>query len=267
MVKLGSGSSPHGVIVGPDGAPWITDSGLNAIVRVDPKTSELRVFRLPGPNVNLNTATFDKAGTLWFTGQSGYYGYLRDGVVKTMSSPRGAGPYGIATCPDGGVFFASLAANFIGRIDVATAEVEVVDPPTVRQGARRVWCDRRGGVWVSEWNVGWVAVYRPTPTGPPIERATPAPAPTEPPLSIGWIEWKLPGTNPMPYAVYVDDTDIVWLTDFGANAIVRFDPRTETFTSYPHPQPNAAVRQILGRPGEVWGAMSGQDKLLLIRTR
>ena len=71
----------------------------------------------------------------------------------------------------------------------------------------------------------------------------------------------------MTYAVYVDDQDIVWLTDFGANAIVRFDPRTEKFTSYPHPQPNAAVRQILGRPGEVWGAMSGQDKLLLIRTR
>jgi len=37
--------------------------------------------------------------------------------------------------------------------------------------------------------------------------------------------------------------------------------------SYPHAQANAAVRQLLGRPGEVWGAMSGQDKLLLIRTR
>ena len=28
--------APHGVIVGPDGAPWITDGGLNAMVRVDP---------------------------------------------------------------------------------------------------------------------------------------------------------------------------------------------------------------------------------------
>jgi virginiamycin B lyase len=71
----------------------------------------------------------------------------------------------------------------------------------------------------------------------------------------------------MAYAVYVDDQDVVWLTDFGANAIVRFDPRTETFTSYPHAQPNAAVRQLLGRPGEVWGAMSGQDKIVLVRTR
>ena len=71
----------------------------------------------------------------------------------------------------------------------------------------------------------------------------------------------------MAYAVFVDDQDIVWLTDFGANAIVRFDPKTETFTSLPHSAPNAAVRQLLGRPGEVWGAMSGQDKLLLVRTR
>ena len=37
-MPLGDGSAPHGVIVGPDGAPWITDGGLNAIVRVDPRT-------------------------------------------------------------------------------------------------------------------------------------------------------------------------------------------------------------------------------------
>src|SRR5690606_5083816 len=35
MIPLGRGSSPHGVIVGPDGAAWVTDSGLNATVRVD----------------------------------------------------------------------------------------------------------------------------------------------------------------------------------------------------------------------------------------
>src|SRR6185437_9567527 len=65
---LGSGSAPHGVILGPDGAPWITDGGLNAIVRVDPGTGEVRRFPLPGTrNVNLNTATFDPSGTLWFT--------------------------------------------------------------------------------------------------------------------------------------------------------------------------------------------------------
>src|SRR5260221_245135 len=108
MVKLGSGSAPHGVIVGPDGNPWVTDGGLNAIVRVDAKTSEVTRYPLPGPNVNLNTAVFDRFGTLWFTGQSGYYGYLKNGVVTVMPSPRGAGPYGMSTCPNGNGYYASL---------------------------------------------------------------------------------------------------------------------------------------------------------------
>ena len=77
----------------------------------------------------------------------------------------------------------------------------------------------------------------------------------------------MPGEQPRPYAVYVDDTDKVWLSDFGANALVRFDPTTETFEVFELPSARANVRQILGRPGEVWGAESGTDKLVVIRTR
>ena len=75
---LGEGSAPHGVIVGPDGAPWITDGGLNAIVRVDPRTLAVKAYPLPAsaPDANLNTAVFDLAGRLWFTGQAGFYGRL-----------------------------------------------------------------------------------------------------------------------------------------------------------------------------------------------
>ena len=39
-----SGSSPHGVIAGPDGAPWLTDGGQNAIVRVDPRTRAVLIL-------------------------------------------------------------------------------------------------------------------------------------------------------------------------------------------------------------------------------
>ena len=30
----------------------------------------------------------------------------------------------------------------------------------------------------------------------------------------------------MPYAVFVDQKDVVWLTDFGSNTFVRFDPES-----------------------------------------
>jgi virginiamycin B lyase len=249
-IALGQGSRPHGVIVGPDGAPWITDSGLNAIVRVDPTTEDVQAFPLPADSgyANLNTASFDPQGILWFTGQSGIYGRVDPaaGQVEVFEAPRGRGPYGIATTPDGDVYYASLAGSHIARIDTATGAATVLEPPAPNQGARRVWADSQGRVWVSEWNTGQVSLYDPA-TGE-------------------WQEWRLPGDQPRAYAVYVDDQDQVWLTDFGANALVRFDPDQEEFELFPLAAPGANVRQLLGRPGEVWGAESGADKLVVIRT-
>lgn len=142
-IDLGHGSSPHGVIVGPDGAPWITDSGLNAIVRVDPVSSEVRIFAPPAgtPNMNLNTAAFDQRGVLWFTGQAGYYGRLDPATarIEVFAAPHGRGPYGICAAPDGSIYYASLAGSHIARIDPDTAVATVIEPPTPRQGARRVW--------------------------------------------------------------------------------------------------------------------------------
>ena len=71
---------------------------------------------------------------------------------------------------------------------------------------------------------------------------------------------------PRTYAVYVDDKDKVWLTDFGANAIVRFDPVTEKFNVFPSDKSGANVRQLDGRPGETWGGESGTDRLVVIQT-
>jgi virginiamycin B lyase len=161
-------------------------------------------------------------------------------------APEGRGPYGITTTPDGSIYFASLAGSYVGEI--ATQGIAaVVEPPTPDQGARRVWSDSRGDVWVSEWNSGNVSRYRASGGGT-------------------WDTWRLPGDDPAAYAVYVDDEDIVWLSDFGANALVRFDPVTEQFHSYPLPGRPGEVRQIHGRPGEVWGAESATDHLVVIRT-
>src|SRR5438067_833812 len=44
--------------------------------------------------------------------------------------------------PDGQVFFASLAGNYLGRIDLETGTATVLEPPVPRQGARRVWSGR-----------------------------------------------------------------------------------------------------------------------------
>lgn len=247
-MALGNGSAPHGVIVGPDGAPWITDGGLNAIVRVDPQNNEVTRYPLSGDDANLNTAAFDRAGTLWFTGQAGIYGKLDvpSRKVETFPAPKGRGPYGIATAPDGTVWYSSLAGSYIGRIDSATGKVEVFDVPTRGGGARRVWSDSAGMLWVTEWNAGKLARFDPK--------------------TRQWKEWDVVGSSSQPYAVFVDERDVVWLSDFGTNAMVSFQPATETFKSFPLPSPGADVRQILGRRGEVWGAESGVARLVVLRT-
>jgi virginiamycin B lyase len=250
LVALGAGSSPHGVIQGPDKAAWLTDSGQNAIVRVGWPDRAVRSFPLPAGtrSANLNTATFDGDGDLWFTGQSGVVGKVatKTGQVTVKDSPRGAGPYGICTTPSGDVWWCSLAGSFIARIDRKSGDSRVVEPPTRNQGARRVWSDSTGRIWVSEWLSGNLSMHDPA--------------------RAAWRTWKVPGDKPEPYAVYVDDRDKVWLSDFGSNAIFGFDPGTEAFTRIALRNEGAAVRQILGRPGEVWLPESGTEHITLIRT-
>jgi virginiamycin B lyase len=254
-IPLGEGSAPHGVIVAPDGAAWATDGGLNAMVRVDAETHEVSVWPLAGENANLNTAVIDHDGVLWYTGQNGIVGRLDPATtppgttVEPIQAPRGQGPYGIAVTPGGEVFFASLAGSYLGRVVPAadgTFTIEEIDPPTAGQGTRRVWTDSTGLLWTSQWNAGQVGRYDPA--------------------NGEWAEWRLPGDNPQAYAVYVDERDDVWLSDFGANSLVRFDPDTDAFTVLPLPHDAARVRQIHGRPGEVWGAESGADALVVVRS-
>src|SRR5437763_955351 len=125
-------------------------------------------------------------------------------------APRARGPYGITTTPTGDVYYASLAGNHIARIDVDTGDATVIEPPTRDQGARRIWSDSKGRLWVSYWNTGQVGMYDPA--------------------TRAWREWKLPGTA-HAYSVWVDPADKVWLTDWSTNAIIRFDPVTEKFDS------------------------------------
>lgn len=249
FVPLGSGSSPHGVIAAKDGAPWLTDGGQNAIVRVDPKTRAVRVWKLPEGSgyTNLNTAIFDGKGVHWFTGQSGIYGRLdpQTGDMKIFDAPRGRGPYGIHATPDGTVYYTSLAGSFIARIDAATGASTVIEPPTRRQGARRVWSDSKGMLWVAEWNSGNLSRYDPK--------------------ANAWKTYRAPGESPRVYAVYVDETDKVWAAEWNAQVMLRFDPATEKFESFKSSSRTANVRQIHGRKGEVWTPESGADKIVVYR--
>lgn len=247
--RLGPDSAPHGVIIGPDRAAWVTDGGQNAIARVDPATKAVKLYPLPKnfPDANLNTATFDRKGVLWFTGQNGVYGRVDPATskVEAWKAPKGAGPYGITTTPNGEVWYASLAGDHITKIDTVSGDALMIPPPRPGVGPRRIWSDSKNMLWVSFWNSGEVGRY---------DR-----------LNKAWKVWAIPNSKSGCYAVYVDDKDKIWLTDWSNNAIVRFDPASEKFESFQSNRRRADVRQLNGRPGEVWGAESGTDRLVVVR--
>ena len=246
---LPDGAAPHGVVTGPDGAAWVTDQGADAIIRVTPGDLGVDVFPMPAGarGMGPHTGVFDRDGILWFTGAGGVVARLdpATGEIEAYDAPRGSGPYGITVTPSNDIWFVSLAKSYLGKVDKVTGEVTVIEPPTPNAGTRRVWSDSRGRLWVSYWTAGMVAVHDPA--------------------DGTWREWDLPGGDNAAYSIYVDELDGVWLSDFSQNAIVRFDPDTETFQSFPSDRDNAGVRQMLGRPGEAWGAESGQDRLVVVR--
>src|SRR5437660_1573940 len=101
-----------------------------------------------------------------------------DMTTQAFALPSGGGsPHdvavGIATPPDGAVYYASLAGNHIARVDLDTGAATIIEPPTKNQGARRVWSDSKNRVWVSEWSAGNVSRYDPA--------------------ARAWKTWKLPG--------------------------------------------------------------------------
>ena len=132
--------------------------------------------------------------------------------MKVWDAPKGPGPYGITGTPKGDIWFVSLAGSYLANVDLENGAATVYEPPTKDQGARRVWSDSKGRLWISEWNSGNVSAYDP--------------------IDKSWKKWKLPGQKPRTYAVWVDPDDKVWLSDWGANAIVRFDPQVRSSRAF-----------------------------------
>ena len=186
---------------------------------------------------------------MWFTGQSGYYGRLVPATndMKVWKAPRGRGPYGITTTPRGDVYYASLAGNHIARIDAETGAATVIEPPTKDQGARRVWSDSKGRIWVSYWNTGHVGMYDP---------ASRALARMDAAGQAAARVFGLGRRHGQGLAHRVD---------------VQRDRQVRSgdgdIRSFPSDKNGANVRQMLGRAGEAWGAESGNSRLVMVPAR
>lgn len=144
-------------------------------------------------------------------------------VKEVPSEPR---PYGIQVASDGTVWVAFNGTNKIGAVDPETLEIKYYQVPDERTRIRRLAIDSEGIIWFVNSSMGKIGRLDPT-TG-------------------AVTQWDSPsGPSSHPYAIAVID-DVVWYNESGMrpDALVRFNPRTESFQSWAIPSGAGIIRNV-----------------------
>lgn len=226
-------SGPHGLTEDQDGNIWYTGNTGSLIGKLDPRTGDVTEYRTPETG-DPHTLIFDKAGILWFTMQNAnHIGRLdpTTGEIKLLTPPTsGARPYGMALNSTGTVFFVEFGTNQVGSIDPNTLAFREYKLPDAASRPRRVAITSDDMVWYSDYARGYLGRLDAT-TG----KVTEWPSPS--------------GPKSEPYGISAIN-DVIWYSESGStpNTVVRFDPKAETFQSWPIPGGGNIVRNTSVTP-------------------
>jgi virginiamycin B lyase len=213
---------PHTVLLDEAGGVWYTGNMNGTVGKLDPATGKITEYKMPDPNAkDPHTAVFDRNGILFFTLQhSNMIGRLdpKSGDIKLVTmKTKDAKPYGIKVAADGALWVACNGAPCLVKVDPASLDLTEVKLPTPGTTVRRLDIADDGMIWFVNSGKGKIGRYDPR---------------------TGEIrEWDSPsGPQSHPYAMAVVD-GIVWYNESGQrpDALVRFDPSTEKFQSWPIP--------------------------------
>ena len=64
----GGDAGPYAVTVDGGGMVWVNEINTDTVVRLDPKTGQMRVVKLPSHNVGIRKMVTDTSGRLWYMG-------------------------------------------------------------------------------------------------------------------------------------------------------------------------------------------------------
>ena len=223
-------SQPQGIVAGPDGALWFTETTGARIGRIalDGTISE---YPLPTPTAP-SDITAGPDGALWFTEPNvDKIGRIAlDGTISEYPlAVRYSYPVGIAAGPDGALWFTEYQGDKIGRITVDGTIVEY-PLPSAHVFARGIAAGPDGALWFTEsegHRIGRIA------------------------LDGTITEYPLPGTDGRPVEIAAGPDEALWFTVIDSNRIGRI-ALDGTITEYP--LPSADIRPI--------GIAAGPDQAL-----
>ena len=225
-------SGPHGLMGDKDGNIWFTGNFKGYIGKLDPKSGQFTEYRLPDPKArDPHTPIFDKTGNLWFTVQGGnMIGRLipATGEIKLVEAPTPKSlPYGTVIDSKNKLWIVLFGTNKIASVD-NNMKVTEYSLPSADARPRRLAIDADDVIWYSDFSRGYLGKFD-TKTGKFVK------------------EYLSPsGPKSEPYGITVID-GIVWYNEGNAkpNGLVRFDPKSESFQSFPIPSGGGVVRNMM----------------------
>ncbi len=246
-------SGPHGLVAATDGNIWFTANSKAYIGKLNPKTGEVTQYPMPDPAArDPHTPIFDQKGILWFTVQGGnFVGRLdpRTGNVTVKRSPTpNSAPYGIAVNSKGIPFYCEFRTNKLASISPDTFDITEYLLP---QGARprRLTIPSDDLVYYSDYSRGYLGRLDPK-TGKVEEWPSPA------------------GPTSAPYGIAATPDGMIWYSESGVNpnTIVRFDPKSKAFMTWPIPSGGGVIRNMVATPqGDLYIACSGVNKVGIVQ--
>jgi len=246
-------SGPHGLVADSEGNIWFTANYKGYIGKLEPKSGTVTEYPLPDKAArDPHTPVFAANGILWFTVQQGnFIGRLdpaTGGIVLKRPPTADARPYGIAVNSRGIPFFCEFGTNRIGSIDPDTMEITEYQLP---QGARprRIAITADDLVWYTDHRRGYLGRLDPR--------------------TAGVEEWPSPGgTASAPYGMAATPDNMIWYSESGVkpNTMVRFDPQTKKFVTWPVPSGGGVIRHMAATSrGDIYLACSGVSRVGLVR--
>lgn len=252
---LPEGAMPHSVNLDEAGNAWYMGNRNGTIGKLDPATGEITVYPMPDPAArDPHTGVFDEDGILWFTlQQSNMIGRLdpETGDIKLVTAPTARSrPYGIKVAADGALWVACNGSNCLIEVNPETMALTEHKLPLPGTTVRRLDIASDGMIWYGNASLGRLGRFNPD-TGEAKE----------------WPSPSGPGSH--PYGLAIID-DIVWYNESGVrpDPLVRFDPKTETFQSWPIPTGNiyaGIVRHMRPtRDGNLLIHQSSTNRIILV---
>lgn len=221
--RLPAAARPHSIIPDQEGNIWYTGNSNSTIGKLNPETGLITEFRTEARDPH--TMTWHPNGDLYFTSQNSNMLGRLDPVTGEMDEIQTESrPYGIKVGRNGTVYIAYNGTNKIGAMDPETMEVRYFTIAEPQSRIRRLDLAGDGGIWYVNSTMGRIGYLDPS-TG-------------------DYKEWDSPsGPSSHPYALSVID-GVVWYNESGMrpDALVRFDPATETFQSWAIPSGVGIVR-------------------------